>query len=122
MRIIKNDIVLISIFIIVSIVSFVVVFASASFGSRVIVSINGTTMYELDLSEDIEIDIDSEYGHNKLVIEDGECFLSDADCPDGLCIKQGKISKNGQSIICLPNKLVLTIKGEDETEIDTIAR
>ena len=66
---------------------------------------------------------------NMLVIKDGHASIKNADCPDGLCIKQGSISKSNESIICLPNKLVVRIvedkasssKDEDnDTGVDVI--
>lgn len=60
-------------------------------------------------------------GTNMLVICDGQAYIKEADCPDGLCIKQGSISQNGQSIICLPHQLVITIEGEDGTDAGTDA-
>ena len=56
----------------------------------------------------IEIDID---GHNKVVISDGRVWMEEADCPDKLCMAQGKISQPGQTIICLPNRVMVTIRG-----------
>ena len=54
---------------------------------------------------------------NVLVIKDGNVCISNADCPDGLCVKQGTISKANESIICLPNKLVVRIV-EDNTSLN----
>ncbi len=65
-----------------------------------------------------ELDID---GHNKVVIADGEVWMEEADCPDKLCISQGKISRSGQTIICLPNKVMVTIKG-GKSEYDGVAQ
>ena len=67
--------------------------------------------------EIIDIDVD---GHeNKIVIKDDTVKMIDADCPDSLCIYQGKISKVGQSLVCLPNKVMIEIKGDfvDDDEI-----
>lgn len=47
---------------------------------------------------------------NTVIIEDGQVYMKEADCPDGLCVKQGSISKVGESIICLPHKLVVRIE------------
>ena len=59
------------------------------------------------------IDIVTEDGHvNTLVIEGGRARIEAADCPDKLCVKQRAISKAGESIICLPHKLVIRISGE----------
>ena len=40
--------------------------------------------------------------------------MDDANCPDKLCVKQGKISKDGETITCLPNKVTVTVYGEDD--------
>jgi hypothetical protein len=50
---------------------------------------------------------------NVLVIQDGYAYMKEADCPDGLCIHQGRIHKAGQSIVCLPNRVVVTIESDD---------
>lgn len=84
----------------------------------VVVTVNGEEYYRGLLLHRKEIDIDS---HNKVVIEDGEVRMEEADCPDKLCISQGKISKPGQTIICLPNKTMVTITG-GKSEYDGVAR
>ena len=52
-------------------------------------------------------------GTNLLEIRDGAAAIMEADCPDGLCIRQGKIRRSGQCITCLPNRLTVTIEGGD---------
>jgi hypothetical protein len=66
-------------------------------------------------------------GTNLLIIQDGEAWIEEATCPDGLCKNMGKISQVGQSIICLPNKVVVEIlnkEGEasDTPDVDVIVR
>ena len=60
-------------------------------------------------------------GTNLLVIENGEAYLSEANCPDLLCVKQGKIRSNGQSIACRPNFLTVTVYGKDDSDVDLIS-
>ncbi len=50
---------------------------------------------------------------NVVCIDDGCVYMKSADCPDGLCVKQGKISKSNQSIICLPHRVVVKLVGAD---------
>ena len=61
------------------------------------------------------LDVDGEYvigdGGNILTIEDGEVFMTYADCPDGWCKKQGRISLSGERITCLPNRVMIMITG-----------
>ena len=61
-----------------------------------------------------------ENGYNLLLIENGAASVTDATCPDQLCMWQRAISKNGESIICLPHRLVLQIEGEEEGELDAV--
>lgn len=60
-------------------------------------------------------------GSNILVIENGEAWLSEADCPDLLCVKQGKIHYTGQTITCLPNRLTVTVEGGESDGVDFVA-
>lgn len=70
-----------------------------------------------------KVPIETQFGYNLIEIGDGEVWVIEASCPDKLDVKQGKISKPGQIIVCLPNKLVIEIKGSPETvEIDYIGR
>ena len=63
-----------------------------------------------------------EGGINRLIIENGRAWIAEADCPDGLCVKQGMISQKGQSVICLPHKLVVVIEGGETAKIDAVVR
>lgn len=78
---------------------------------------------EYVLTDDVkdEIKIESETGFNVLHIENGQIWIHDASCPDKICISQGKISKDGEIIVCLPNKMLIKIVDNEEDEIDFIA-
>ena len=57
-------------------------------------------------------------GSNVLVIENGEAWVSEADCPDKVCMHMGKISRNGEFIACLPNRLIVSIEGGEDSGAD----
>ena len=59
-------------------------------------------------------------GTNILVIENGTARLSEADCPDKLCVRQGTIRYSGQVITCLPNRLTVTLEGGQDSGLDLI--
>ena len=80
-------------------------------GETVVVEQNGKETARYDLGEDRTVKIEGEGGYNLLVIENGEAWLSEADCPNLLCVKTGKIRYAGQSIVCLPHKLAVRIAG-----------
>ena len=77
-------------------------------GREVTVSVNGDTVATYDLSYDGRYSING--GTNVLVIEDGYAFIEYADCPDGTCIRTGKICSVGERIVCLPNKVMVEIE------------
>ena len=54
-----------------------------------------------------------------VVVEEGSIHVEDSDCPDKICEKVGRISKEGQTIVCLPNKVVIKILGKGEVEAIT---
>ena len=59
-------------------------------------------------------------GSNILVIQDGQAWLSEANCPDHICVKQGKIHYTGQVITCLPNRLTVTVEGGESDGVDLV--
>ena len=68
-----------------------------------------------DLNKNQTIHINKE---NTLKIENHKIRMISATCPDHLCIKQGAINKKGQSIICLPHKLIVEVVSGDENQQD----
>lgn len=59
-------------------------------------------------------------GYNLVLMNEGEVKVTDADCPDKLCVRQRGISRNGESIICLPHKMVIQISAEEESDLDAV--
>ena len=75
------------------------------------VELDGETVARYALDEDGEYVLNG--GTNILVIEGGEAYLTYADCPDLVCVRTGRIRYVGESIVCLPNRLSVVIRGED---------
>lgn len=59
---------------------------------------------------------DLDFDYNVVRISDGEASMTEASCPDKLCEHEGRISKNGETIICLPNRVVLTVTDTDKEQ------
>lgn len=57
---------------------------------------------------------------NTVLIQDGQVCMSHATCPDQVCVNQGWISDSAVPIVCLPNQVILQIKGGGGT-LDAIA-
>lgn len=82
------------------------------------VQIDGETVMELPLSQDARVEL-GEPGHgNTLVIENGAAQVIAADCPDQVCVRQGAVRYNGESIVCLPHKLIVSIEGGGSNGVD----
>lgn len=78
---------------------------------QVVVTVDGRTVATLDLHKDTDMIIDGHGGTDHLVIKDGYARITEASCPDKVCVRTGKIHKSGELIVCLPNRVVVTIEG-----------
>ncbi len=76
-------------------------------GQTVEITADGESYGTYLLKKDSEIDI---MGTNTLIIKDNEAYMKSADCPDKLCVKSRAIKKKGEQIICLPNKVIISIR------------
>lgn len=85
-------------------------------GVYVIVEQNGELYGRYALEEDQEIDIGS---GNHISIRDGTVRMTSADCPDHICIRQGRISAEGAAIICLPNRVTVQVAGNGTQDLTT---
>ena len=74
---------------------------------------------DLNESQNDEIEVSSEFGVNKIVIDGGRVRVTESTCDNRLEIRAGEINKAGQSLICLPNRLVVTIEGKDDYDAVT---
>lgn len=81
-------------------------------GAAVEISVAGQVMETLPLSVDAQRLIAGEGGTNRLVIENGTARVVEADCPDILCVRHVPISRPGQSILCLPHRVAVTVVGD----------
>ena len=92
-------------------------------GDTVTVTVDGNTFGTYSLSDDVTVEITNADGvcTNILVIKDGKAYVSFADCPDGICVDHKPVSREGESIVCLPNRVVITVyKSEKTNEPDII--
>lgn len=124
----KRDVILIGCLLVIGVIGMLAVHSiGGNEGSAVRVSVNGEEYGVYSLNEDREVAVDTKYGHNLIVIKDGEAYMQEADCPDGYCMEQGRIRTGNKSIICLPHKLVVEVVGEagdseDDAQPDSVSQ
>ena len=79
---------------------------------RVEISVDGTVIETLDLNKDTELTVEGwNGGTNHVVIKDGTVHVTEASCPDKVRVNQGTIRRNGEAIICPPNRMIARITG-----------
>lgn len=89
-------------------------------GQQAIVSVNGELYGTYSLAEDRTIQV-TEHGHrNYITIKDGQVSMSFSDCENQVCVDTGAISQTADSIVCLPNKVVIEIRSEEGGGADVI--
>jgi len=120
----KSDFIVIAAVLAVAIIILAVLYGTKSdAGSFVQIEVDGKVVDTLPLDTDTQREIETENGGtNRLVIKDGYASVTQASCPDGICVNHKRINRPGESIICLPNKVVISVLSDKETgEVDAVA-
>jgi hypothetical protein len=91
-------------------------------GATVTVTMGGETYGTYPLDKNTTVEMESDAGYNRMIIEDGYVRMEEADCPDQYCVKHAKIHYNHETIVCLPHELVIEISGGDNSEVDVVTQ
>ena len=116
----KNDLVLIVAILLVLAIAAVALFFLMQEGDTVVVLVDGEVWGEYALGEDQTVEIRTDTGYNLLVIQGGEASVREASCPDGICSSHRPVNREGESIICLPNRVVVEIRSNDREQPEMI--
>ena len=102
----KGDIIIISAVAAAFVLSIVLLISFSKQGSRVVIKQDNKIINNKSSNANETVDT----GTNTVVIKDGIVYMSDATCKNQVCVNTGKISKKGESIVCLPNKVIVEIE------------
>jgi len=122
-RLFRNDIIfIVALLLVVSLCGLCFYFLRGE-GDKVVVTVDGKTFGTYSLTEDVRVEIrtgakDEEL--NVLVIKDGQAYVETATCPDGICSGHKPIKREGESIVCLPHKVVITVYVTEEEDAPDI--
>ena len=125
----KRDIIFIGVLLVVALIAFFVVdkFIKKD-GNKVVIKVDGEIVKIVNLPDTNNIIVNGyDGGTNTVVIENGTVYMTEADCPDKICVNTGKISKIGETIVCLPHRVVVEIQGEvsqsdSDDSIDSVVK
>ena len=118
----KGDIILIICVLCIAALIFCAVCFLAPQGNTVKIEVESKEVASFSLDENRTYTVKKDGKVTNVVeIKDKKVSVTAADCPDKICVKHREISKSGESIICLPNKVVVSIEGENK-EVDGVAR
>lgn len=118
----KNDILLVMVLLIAALTAFAAISLYSKFNTReaeAVVYVKGEEQGRYPLSQDTVAEITLENGsYNILQIREGKADITEASCPDKICVRHRPISKKGETLVCLPNQVVVEIENGEESEID----
>ena len=120
----KNDILLIGAILVLALSAYVgisIFQGENTYNAKAVVLIDGEEYGSFPLDTDVVERIELPDGsYNVLAIKEGKADVTEASCPDGVCVNHRAVSKQNQSITCLPNKLVVEIRNGEEADVDAI--
>lgn len=116
----RNDLILMSAALFVVLIWFFISNMLKKSGEYVTVSYRGKEIEKISLNETGEYEVPCEDKKKfRFKIENGDVYCVYSECKDKICVRQGKINSVGQSIVCLPQQIVLVING-DNKEYDAV--
>jgi len=116
----KTDLILVVIALVAAAGIWLFYSAGAEKGLIAVVTVDGELKAELPIKFNDSVTIETEWGYNIVRTEYGQVFVEEADCRDQICVDHKKVSKVGETIVCLPHKMVVEIIGEGEAEMDMV--
>ncbi|MGL5440544.1 MAG: NusG domain II-containing protein [Filifactoraceae bacterium] len=87
--------------------------------NKITISVDGKEFGSYNLEKDQKIDINLKGKHNVVEIKNKTVKMVEADCPDKYCVNHGEINKGYETIVCLPNKIIVEFSNK-KTRIDTV--
>ena len=108
----KRDIVLAAVLLILGVTGVLIVKYGLKSGNTADVYIDDKLVQTIDMS------VDDEYTFQTDKVRNGAVSMKSADCPDKVCVRMGTKNRNGETITCLPHKLVIEVHGGQEQEVD----
>lgn len=118
----KDIIIMIVVLLLASGMALIIGLEQGETGGKIRIMVNGNEYGIYSLMQNRVIEVENEFGYNRIVLENGMTFMEEADCPDQYCVEHRAITKTKETIVCLPHKLVVEVLTLAEDGIDSVAK
>jgi hypothetical protein len=108
----RGDIALIVILMLLSLTSLGALRYIGISGDHAVAEVNGERVLELPLERDTQAAVHGPLGDTVICIEKGKVWVESSPCPHGHCMHMGKISRAGEILVCVPNRVFITIRAK----------
>ena len=117
----RNDRILIFSLVEIASFSFVKLFFVSNEGREALIKVGNGPVQRVSLKTDRRINLEGEKGRAVIEIKEGRVRAVESSCFQKICVNTGWINKPVQNIICLPNKVLVTIEGKGSPKIDAVS-
>ena len=119
-KITKGDRLLILFILFIGLILFLWNHVSSESGQYLFIFHDKDLIHRIPLNKNWDLDIKGDLGITHIVVRNGTVWIAKSPCPQKICMHMGKIANHGQSIVCIPNRIVLVIKKDHYRQIDGI--
>jgi hypothetical protein len=89
-------------------------------GSEIVVQVNGKIVARMNLSQNQQMEITGARGAMLIQVAQGRVRVVSSNCPEKICVKTGAIHRAGDTIVCVPNRVVIRITGSGQANLNLI--
>lgn len=105
----KGDIILLVSIIVLAVALFLCFFLFKTDGKQVVITVDGEVFGRYSISTDQEIEVKTKRGVNIVAIYDGKVSVTQADCPDKYCVSHVAVNETGETVVCLPHRMIVEV-------------
>ncbi len=119
----RNDLILIVVILVLALLGGGYYYLNREEGAKVVILVDGERFKELPLNQNTSMIIETGNDHiNELEIKDGYATIKEANCPDKRCVHQKDIHYEGESLVCMPHQVIVTVEGGETSDLDSVAQ
>ena len=91
-------------------------------GNTVYITVNGKLAGRYSLNHDRLVLVNGPLGKTEVQIEAGKVRILSSPCPNHYCVRMGAVTTGGGALVCVPNRIIVRIGGDDPGGLDAVSR